>query len=106
MKTFFQRLIGIIKKHKHNIFIKCLECGSYGTNIPNDFQCQQCGSFRTTEYYPTRNMITYDFTKTGRKKYLDPVRCEEQKIDYGALFIVKADMYVKGIHMKMIPLLI
>ena len=50
-----QRIQGIIKPNKHSIFIYCWNCLSWGINFQDDFKCGNCGSWRTTEYYPTRN---------------------------------------------------
>lgn len=52
MKNFIRRLVAIILSHKGSIYTKCLSCGSWGINTPGEFDCGNCGSKHTIEYYP------------------------------------------------------
>lgn len=58
MKVYktIKRIIGVIRRHRHSIYIRCNDCLTWSINMPDnyEFQCE-CGSWNITEYYPTRN---------------------------------------------------
>lgn len=47
------RLSGVSDhEHEHSLFLRCLSCNRWGTPMPNDTKCGNCGSLDTVEYFP------------------------------------------------------
>lgn len=41
----------LIGKNKHSVYTWCFDCCTYGCNMPNNYECGNCGSKNTVKYY-------------------------------------------------------
>jgi hypothetical protein len=54
-------------KHEHSLFLRCLNCNIWGTPMPGDTECGNCGSFETVQYFPKCCLNpTHKFTSETR----------------------------------------
>ena len=40
------------REHQHSIYTRCGDCNAWGTNLPREKKCGNCGSMNTVVYYP------------------------------------------------------
>jgi hypothetical protein len=52
VQRMVRRLWHVLRPHKHSIYVRCLDCHTWGVNIPDDSECGNCRSRNTVEYYP------------------------------------------------------
>ena len=49
----------LINKNEHSVYIHCLNCFTFGVNMPFEKECGNCGSHETLTYYDSKTINNY-----------------------------------------------